>query len=101
MAKKPELNMFKSTEGKPPEQPTERQAEPEPQAESHPDRTVSVGVGLKQSQLDELDSIAAGLGIARNNLIRWAVAYLLANADGLDLAAYIESGKGRVKLRMP
>ena len=38
-------------------------------------RTLSVGVGLKESEVDLLDAIAAELGIARNALLRYLVRY--------------------------
>jgi hypothetical protein len=41
-------------------------------------RTLSVGVGLKQSEVDLLDAIATELGIARNALLRYLVRYGLA-----------------------
>lgn len=41
-------------------------------------RTLSVGVGLKESEVDLLDAIAAELGIARNALLRYLVRYGLA-----------------------
>lgn len=34
-------------------------------------RTVSIGVGLKESELGELDRIAAGYDVSRNFLMRW------------------------------
>ncbi len=41
-------------------------------------RTLSVGVGLKESEVDLLDAIAGELGIARNALLRYLVRYGLA-----------------------
>ena len=34
-------------------------------------RTVSIGVGLKESELGELDRIAASYDVSRNFLMRW------------------------------
>lgn len=54
-------------------------------------RTVATGVGLKQSELDELDAIAAESGIARNALMRIAVHRFLddVRAGRVDLQQYV------------
>jgi hypothetical protein len=106
--KKPDLSgIFDKTEHVP-AAPTEPDpvaiVEPESVASAPPtDRTLAVGVGLKESQIAELDRIAEDLDIARNNLIKFAVAYLLAehSTGSVNLSRYIESGKGRVRLKMP
>jgi len=38
-------------------------------------RTLSIGVGLKESEVDLLDAIAGELGIARNALLRYLVRF--------------------------
>ncbi len=83
MAKKPRpsiADMFTSTE---------KLEEPSPALQVDPDkrpdeieipaegRTLPVGVGLKESELELLDRIADEQDVARNGLIRFAVRYFL------------------------
>ncbi len=81
MAKRqPDLSgLFRPTETQPPpaEAPEPGPAERSAPAAPELDRTLPVGVGLKQSELRDLDAIAGELGVARNALLRWAVAYFL------------------------
>jgi hypothetical protein len=63
-------------------------------------RTLSVGVGLKESEVDLLDAIAGELGIARNALLRYLVRYGLAQyrAGRLDVPVRREE---RYRVEMP
>ncbi|HHX45648.1 MAG TPA: hypothetical protein GX714_16955 [Chloroflexi bacterium] len=63
-------------------------------------RTLSVGVGLKESEVDMLDAIAGDLGIARNALLRYLVRYGLAQyrAGYLDVPVRREE---RYRIEMP
>lgn len=85
-------------------QPTERQAEGQPSERQAPapdvDRTLPVGVGLKQSEVRELDAIAAELGIARNALMRYGLAYFLREYRAGNIDVTIEREERR-RVRMP
>jgi hypothetical protein len=63
-------------------------------------RTLSVGVGLKESEVDLLDAIASELGIARNALLRYLVRYGLAQyrAGRLEVPVRREE---RFRVEMP
>lgn len=103
MAKPGDLNsIFRKTEPGT-DTPPAGIPEAEPMPTRSTDRTVSIGVGLKESERDTLDSIAATHGIARNALIRFAVRRLLADYDAgaVDLADYIEQPERSKRLRMP
>lgn len=65
-------------------------------------RTVSVGVGLKESEVGELDRLAGELGIARNELMGYALRRFLADvrAKRIDLQAQMETTTRR-RLRNP
>jgi hypothetical protein len=67
-----------------------------------PGRTVSIGVGLKESEVAELDRLAGQLGIARNELMGFALRRFMGEvrAGTLDLAAQMETTTRR-KLRNP
>ncbi len=66
-------------------------------------RTLSVGVGLKESEVAELDQIVDDLEITRNALMRYAIRYFLMqyNAGSINLAKDIESPESKKKLKMP
>lgn len=40
-------------------------------------RSVSVGVGLKEGEVQEIDDLAAGLGVARNAVLAWIIRHSL------------------------
>lgn len=63
-------------------------------------RTLSIGVGLKESEVDLLDAIAGELGIARNALLRYLVRYGLAQyrAGRLEIPVRREE---RYRVEMP
>jgi len=63
-------------------------------------RTLSVGVGLKESEVDMLDAIAAELGIARNALLRYLVRFGLSEyrAGRLEVPVRREE---RYRVEMP
>lgn len=63
-------------------------------------RTLSVGVGLKESEVDLLDAIAGELGIARNALLRYLVRHGLAQyrAGRLEVPVRREE---RYRVEMP
>lgn len=73
MAKRKTVN---SDELSNPLKPTKRLSL-EPEKKKRTDRTVPVGVGLKQSELDEFEEIADMYGVTRHNLMRWALRYFL------------------------
>ena len=66
-------------------------------------RTLATGVGLKESELELLDGIAAQLGVARNGLIRYAVRYFLKAYLAGDVRPETQkqySERGQKQLRM-
>lgn len=64
------------------------------------DRTLPVGVGIKQSELRELDRIARELGIARNALMRWALRDFLARYRAGAAIVEVETLETR-RVKMP
>ena len=98
--KQPDLSgLFRPTETQPPaEAPGPGQAERS--APRDPGRTLPVGVGLKESELRELDAIAAELGIARNALMRWAMRDFLARYHAGAVTLEIETDVRR-RVKMP
>ena len=66
-------------------------------------RTVSVGVGLKEGEVAELDRIVEDLDITRNALMRYAIRYFLTqyNAGSINLANDVESPETKKRLKMP
>ena len=66
-------------------------------------RTMSVGVGLKESEVAALDVIAGDLDVARNALLRYAVRRFLLDyqASRFNLAADVEVPEVKKRLRMP
>lgn len=66
-------------------------------------RTISIGVGLKESEVAELDRIVDDLDITRNALMRYAIRYFLMqySAGSLNLARDVESPEAKKRLRMP
>ena len=65
-------------------------------------RTITTGVGLKESELALLNKIASETGVARNALMRWMLRYVLRDylAGKIDLSAELEIVQTR-RLRMP
>lgn len=95
MAKKPDLSgFFERTETQPPAEAPDLAERPAL------DRTLPVGVGLKQSEIARLDAIGADLGVARNALLRWAVAYFLREYDAGRLELTVDREEKR-RVRMP
>ena len=97
---KPELgNIFKRTEPAASGDNAESQTRQEIPASG---RTMSVGVGLKESEVALMDHIATEFSIARNALLRFAVRRFLEQymAGEIDLDAYMEKPKPKNKLRM-
>lgn len=99
MAKRqPDLSgLFRSTESP---EPGQGQPPAEAPEERRIDRTLPVGVGLKQSEIARLDAIGAELGVARNALLRWAVAYFLREYDAGRLELTVDREEKR-RVRMP
>lgn len=66
-------------------------------------RTISVGVGLKEGEVAELDRIVEDLDITRNALMRYAIRYFLTqySAGSINLARDVESPEAKRRLRMP
>ena len=93
------LCIFKKTEpsGRPPATTTAAEAVPKT------GRTVSVGVGLKEGEVAELDRIVEDLDITRNALMRYAIRYFLTqyNAGSVNLAKDVESPETKKRLKMP
>ena len=63
---------------------------------------MSIGVGLKESEVQLLDHIAAELNIARNALLRFGVRYFLSrySAGDIDLTAHMETPTPKNRLKM-
>ncbi len=66
-------------------------------------RTLSIGVGLKESEVQMLDTIAKQLGIARNGLMRYGLRYFLKEyaAGRIDLLSDVETPQPKKRLNMP
>jgi hypothetical protein len=66
-------------------------------------RTISVGVGLKEGEVAELDRIVEELEITRNALMRYAIRYFLTQyaAGSVNLARDVESPEAKKRLKMP
>jgi len=97
MAKRPGVKLTQPTAP-----PHARQAE-QPSADlPATGRTVSIGVGLKESEVQLLDSIAEDAGLRRNALMRFAIRYFLKEyyAGRVDLSSSVET-ETKHKLRMP
>jgi len=82
--------------------PTETAEAPDLAERSGPalDRTLPVGVGLRQSEIARLDAIGAELCVALNALLRWAVAYFLREYDAGRLELTVDREEKR-RVRMP
>ena len=88
-------NIFKSTE--PGSKTTVEDAVPAT------GRTVSVGVGLKESEVAMLDQIVEDLDVTRNSLMRYAIRYFLNKyiAEEINLADDVEAPEPKKRLKMP
>lgn len=66
-------------------------------------RTLSIGVGLKRSEVDMLDAIAAELDVARNAVMRYAIRYFLTHyqAGEVNPAEDVEEPEVKKQLKMP
>jgi len=66
-------------------------------------RTLSVGVGLKESEVALLDEIADELGVTRNALMRYGLRYFLRQLQtgALDLAKDVQEPEMKKRLKMP
>lgn len=67
-------------------------------------RTVPTSVGLKESEVELLNNIAADYGIARNAVMRWALRWFLQEheAGRISLASDVEEPPPpKRKLNMP
>lgn len=87
-------NIFKKTEG------TTTTPTPSVPAKG---RTLSVGVGLKESEVALLDEIAKELDVTRNALMRYGLRYFLRQLQtgGLDLSKDVEEPEIKKRLKMP
>ena len=65
--------------------------------------TRPTSVGLKESELEALDRVAAELELSRNAVMRWALRAFLKSylAGALDLTPFIKTPKVRKTLEMP
>lgn len=82
-----------------------KRTEPGPNAQAKGDlpaegRTVSVGVGLKESEVEALDQLAKSYGVARNALLRFAVRHFLTEHQAGRIELPVEQEERR-SLRMP
>lgn len=110
MAKRtqPDLNaLFRPTESPAREEaeapapgPGQQGAERSAPAAADVDRTLPVGVGLKGSEVGQLDDIARELGIARNALMRFALRYFIAQYRAGAVTVPVEREEKR-RVRMP
>lgn len=66
-------------------------------------RTVSVGVGLKESEVAMLDEIADTLGVSRNALMRYALRHFMTQyvTGEINPAEDVESPEPKKRLKMP
>ncbi len=107
MAKKPSIvDMFTPTEQPAPPSPAPSVAPGTPASSIDipaEGRTLATGVGLKESELELLDRIAAELDVARNGLLRYAVRYFLKAYLAGDVRPETQkqySERGQKQLRM-
>ena len=95
MAKQQLDDIFKKTEGK-------STTKPEKSAEVPTGgRTISVGVGLKEAEVAELDKIVEKLDITRNALMRYAIRYFLNQYSAGKIKLNVEEPEVKKKLKMP
>ena len=87
-------NIFKKTEG--------GTATPAAEVPSS-GRTLSVGVGLKESEVALLDEIAKELDVTRNALMRYGLRYFLSQlqAGKLDMTKDVQEPEMKKRLKMP
>lgn len=87
-------NIFKKTETSTPSPTSEVPAK---------GRTLSVGVGLKESEVALLDAIAKELKVTRNALMRYGLRYFLRQLQTgtLDLTEDIQEPEMKKRLKMP
>jgi hypothetical protein len=66
-------------------------------------RTISVGVGLKESEVDMLDEIAGTLDVSRNALMRYALRHFLTQyvTGEINPAEDVEAPETKNRLKMP
>lgn len=66
-------------------------------------RTLSVGVGLKESEVTMLDAVAQELDVTRNAVMRYALRYFLKayRTGKADPAADVEMPPVKKRLHMP
>ena len=66
-------------------------------------RTLSVGVGLKESEVRMLDAIADELDVARNAVMRYAIRYFLAQYQSgvVNPADDVQEPEVKKQLKMP
>lgn len=95
-------NFFRPTEPQP-EPRAEDLAQPTAQRSAPADdvdRTLPVGVGLKGSEVAALDDIAAELGIKRNAVMRYALAWFVREYRAGRATVPIERTETR-RVKMP
>jgi len=66
-------------------------------------RTLSVGVGLKESEVALLDEIAKELDVTRNALMRYGLRYFLSQLQTgkLDMTKDVQEPEMKKRLKMP
>ena len=89
-------SIFKSTEPEPKEPPEAGEV-------PATGRTLSVGVGLKESEVEMLDTIAEELDVARNAVMRYAIRYFLAQyqKNEVNPAKDVKEPEVKKQLKMP
>jgi len=53
--------------------------------------TKSIGVGLKQGEIDDIDEIANELGFSRNAIMAWMIRHVLRNIQEGELEIPVET----------
>lgn len=66
-------------------------------------RTLSIGVGLKESEVEMLDQIVEELEISRNSIMRYAIRHFLLQyrSGEIALEENVERPTPKAKLKMP
>ena len=89
-------DIFKKTSRQPAEEITEEEV-------PATGRTLSIGVGLKESEVEMLDQIVEELEISRNSIMRYAIRHFLMQyqAGEIALEENVERPTPKAKLKMP
>lgn len=66
------------------------QGDPDREMDREMGRTISVGVGLKEGEVAEIDELAGDLGFARNAVLGWLIRYGMRKIRDGDLSIPVE-----------